>query len=291
MDHTRATVLVIDDEPDMREMLAFDLSEEGYEVSTAESGVAALQAIRGRRFDVAVTDLKMPGMDGVQTLAALKEIDPDMEVIIATGYASLESAVACLQHGAFDYIQKPYDLDQIRTLLRRALDKSRLQGVAGLYEASVELVEGLNHADPLVLAVTIAGRVLHADAAGLVLTARERRDNEFIFPSAGTRPPGEFFSAVADRVLSQGAAIRIPSPEAQEFPFGAAGEGYASLIAYPLVVRESVLGALVLLRRADRPAFTLSDMRRGMVFITQIMMAVDNRRLVTELARRDRSLN
>ena len=288
---TPATVLVIDDEPDMREMLAFDLSQEGYEVQTAESGMAALQAIRARRFDVAVTDLKMPGMDGVQTLAALKEIAPDMEVIIATGYASLDSAVACLKHGAFDYIQKPYDLEQIRTLLGRALDKSRSQGVTALYDASNELLEGMKRSDPLILAVTIAGRVLHADAAGLVLTAADRRDYEIVFPGDGPRPSGEFFNAVADRALARGAAIRIPSPEAQDLPFGAGKEGFTSLLAYPLVVRESVLGALVLLRRDEHPAFTLAEMRRGMVFITQIMMAIDNRRLQLELRRCQHALN
>lgn len=290
-ERTPPTVLVIDDEPDMREMLSFDLSQEGYEVVTVESGMAALHAIRARRYDVAVTDLKMPGMDGVQTLAALKEIDPDMEVIIATGYASLESAVACLKHGAFDYIQKPYDLEQIRTLLARALDKSRQQGVTALCDASRDLLEGMKQADPLVLAVNIAGRVLHADAAGLVLTAADRRDYEIVFPGEGPRPPGEFFNAVADRVLAKGAALRVPSPEAQDLPFGAAAEGFASMLAYPLIARESMLGAMVLLRRHERPGFTLSEMRRGMVFITQIMMAVDNRRLQSELHRCLSALN
>ena len=291
MDHTRASVLVIDDEPDMREMLAFDLLQEGYEVQTAESGMAALQAIRSRRFDVAVTDLKMPGMDGVQTLAALKNVDPDMEVIIATGYASLESAVACLQHGAFDYIQKPYDLDKIRTLLLRALDRSRHTGVAALYEASLDLLDGMQTADPLMLAVTIAGRVLHTDAAALVLTAEDQRDYEIIFPEGRAHPTGEFFNAVADRVLAANGPVRIPSPETQDLPFGAGKEGFTSLLAYPLIVRDSVLGALVLLRRLERPAFTLADMRRGMVFITQIMMAVENRRLQHELQRCRESLN
>ena len=113
MIQTKGTVLVIDDEKDMREMLAFNLNQEGFEVVSAENGEAAVEAVKKRKFDLAVTDLKMPGMGGVATVAALKEIDPDIEIIVATGYASVETAVACMRHGAYDYICKPFSLQEL----------------------------------------------------------------------------------------------------------------------------------------------------------------------------------
>jgi CheY-like chemotaxis protein len=289
------SVLVIDDEPDMRQMLAYDLTQEGYEVATAESGMAAIQAIRNRRFDVAVTDLKMPVMDGVQTLAALKEIDPDMEVIIATGYASLDSAVACLKHGAFDYIQKPYDLEQIRTLLSRALEHSRTRGMTALCEASRELAAGIEHADPLVLAVNIAGRVLRADVAALVLTpfeagARQDDEVEVVFPEGSPLPSAEALVSVALAAAGGRVPVRAPSPETPLLP-PTLGADYSSLLCYPLSARDATLGVLVLLRKSGAPPFTPADVRHGTVFVTQIMIAVDNRRLSNELMRCRHSLN
>src|SRR5262252_7855803 len=103
---SRASVLVIDDEPGVREMLCHELSQEGFEVEMAESGHAAVEAVKRRKFDLAVTDLRMPGMDGVATVEALRSLDSNIEVIVATAYASVETAVACMKRGAYDYIEK-----------------------------------------------------------------------------------------------------------------------------------------------------------------------------------------
>lgn len=119
---TRATVLIIDDEADIRDVLAFELEHEGFDAVTAESGERALEVMRERRFDLAITDLKMPGMDGIATLEGLKSIDPKIRVLIATGYASQETRVACAARGAAGYIQKPFDLEEIVTAVHRALE-------------------------------------------------------------------------------------------------------------------------------------------------------------------------
>jgi DNA-binding response OmpR family regulator len=131
---TRPSVLVIDDEPGIREMLRYELSQEGFDVEMAEDGLAAVEAVKRRKFDLAVTDLRMPGMDGVATMEALRSLDSDIEVIVATGYASVETAVACMKRGAYDYIQKPYDLSDLKLLLESAARKSRPQEVVALCE-------------------------------------------------------------------------------------------------------------------------------------------------------------
>lgn len=116
------TVLVIDDEPNLREMLARGLRRFGYEVAAAADGPAALDHAARTAFDLAVCDLSMPGMDGLETLKALKEIQPAMEVVIVTGRPTAETRAEALRLGACDYVPKPYGLIEIHEALRRALE-------------------------------------------------------------------------------------------------------------------------------------------------------------------------
>lgn len=118
----RVAILIIDDEPDIREILAFELDHEGFDTVTVESGEQALAALGSRRFDLAITDLKMPGMDGIATLEGLKRLDPRIRVLIATGYASAETRLACAERGAAGYIQKPFDLEEIVAAVHRTLE-------------------------------------------------------------------------------------------------------------------------------------------------------------------------
>jgi DNA-binding NtrC family response regulator len=120
----RAAILVIDDEPGIREMLAFALSADDLDVETVESGYLAIEAVQRRKFVVIITDLKMPGMDGAATVAALRRIDPALEIIVATAY-SAEAATSSLGHEAYAYIQKPFDLGELRQLIDRAILKRR----------------------------------------------------------------------------------------------------------------------------------------------------------------------
>ncbi len=117
----RPAVLIIDDEEDIRDVLAFELGREGFDATTAADGLQALEAARGRHFDLAITDLKMPGMDGVATLLGLKAIDPAIRVLIATGYASAETRDRCMANGACGYLQKPFDLEEILTVVTKTL--------------------------------------------------------------------------------------------------------------------------------------------------------------------------
>ncbi len=119
---TRARLLVIDDEPDMLRMLSFMLSLEGFEIATVASGGEAIRLMEAERFDLALTDLRMPGMDGFQTIKALKALDPLLAIIVATGYATPETTGLCKAIGAFDLIKKPFNVLELTSLLRRALE-------------------------------------------------------------------------------------------------------------------------------------------------------------------------
>ncbi|HUQ32804.1 MAG TPA: sigma-54 dependent transcriptional regulator [Pyrinomonadaceae bacterium] len=119
----RKSILVVDDEKSQREILEMILSGEGYDVTTASSGEAALKFAKERRFDLALTDLKMTGMDGIELLQHLLAQDSSIIVILLTAHGSIDSAKDALRRGAFDYLQKPYERDTLLETIRRALKR------------------------------------------------------------------------------------------------------------------------------------------------------------------------
>ena len=119
----RKSILVVDDEKNQREILETILSGEGYDVTTASSGEAAMKFVEARRFDLVLTDLKMTGMSGLDLLKELTDYDKSIIVILLTAHGSVDSAVDALRLGAFDYLQKPYDSEKLLDTVSRALNK------------------------------------------------------------------------------------------------------------------------------------------------------------------------
>src|SRR5213596_2338037 len=117
----RKSILVVDDEKSQREILEMILSEEGYDVTTASSGEAAMKFAKDRRFDLVLTDLKMTGMDGIELLQHLLAQDSAIIVILLTAHGTIDSAKEALRRGAFDYLQKPFDRDALLQTIKRAL--------------------------------------------------------------------------------------------------------------------------------------------------------------------------
>jgi two-component system, NtrC family, response regulator PilR len=125
MSETR--VLVVDDERSMRDVLAIALRQSGYDVTLADGGAAALERLRGETFDLVVTDLRMRETDGMAVLRAVRERAPETVVVVVTAYASTETAVEAMKLGAYDYVTKPFKLDEIRVTIANALERKRLQ--------------------------------------------------------------------------------------------------------------------------------------------------------------------
>src|SRR5919204_4165864 len=119
----RKSILVVDDEKPQREILEAILSGEGYDVTTAASGEAALRIAHEHRFDLALTDLKMTGMDGIELLSKLLAFDSSIIVILLTAHGSIDSAKEALRRGAFDYLEKPFEREQLLETIRRALSR------------------------------------------------------------------------------------------------------------------------------------------------------------------------
>jgi len=120
-------ILVVDDEKDITRVLEFLLSGEGYLVESALSGEEAIELLRKKDFDIVLTDLKMDKIDGIGVLEEAKRLNPDINVVLMTAYASVESAVDAMKKGASDYIVKPFINEEIRITIRRLLEQSRLR--------------------------------------------------------------------------------------------------------------------------------------------------------------------
>ncbi len=121
-----STILVIDDKDSMREMLTASLTSEGYDVEVASSGDVGIAKSKEKHFDVILTDLKMPDISGMDVLTQVKENDPETAVIVMTAYGTIETAVEAMKRGAFDFLQKPFDIDHLQMLVERALENQRL---------------------------------------------------------------------------------------------------------------------------------------------------------------------
>jgi len=103
-------LLLIDDEPDILRVLSLSLRADGYEVVSAQNGTEGIAVFKKEKPDIVITDIKMPGMDGIEVLKKVKDLNDDTEVIIITGHGDIENAIEALKHGASDFINKPVRL-------------------------------------------------------------------------------------------------------------------------------------------------------------------------------------
>ena len=121
-----AKILVVDDELIVCRSCLRILEGVGYEVETVQNGKAALERVREKPFDMVIVDLKMPGIDGIEVLRSIKKTNPEIIVIMITGYSTVETAVEAMKLGAFDYIPKPFTPDELEIIVEKALEKKRL---------------------------------------------------------------------------------------------------------------------------------------------------------------------
>jgi two-component system response regulator PilR (NtrC family) len=119
-------ILIVDDERSMREFLGIYLRREGYRIEAAAGGKEAIAALKARAFDLVITDLRMPDVDGLTILAQAKQLHPDTEVVVVTAFSTTETAIAAMKAGAQDYLTKPFKIDEVGLVVARAMEKRRL---------------------------------------------------------------------------------------------------------------------------------------------------------------------
>jgi len=202
-------VLVVDDEEIMREILEALLSREGYRVQLAASGEEGVELARSVPFDAAIVDVMMPGMDGLATLEELKKLDDELPVLMVTAFASVETAIAAMKRGAFDYITKPFKNDEVLVVLRNAVERRQLlaenaalrqniqaqyqkfAGIIGRSPRMKQVFDLIIQAAPSRSTILITGE----SGTGKELVARAihsnspRTDRAFVTVNSGNLPP------------------------------------------------------------------------------------------------------
>lgn len=138
MKEYKGKILIVEDEKSMREVLRILLEGEEYEVATASDGLEAMSYLNKDIFDLIITDMKMPKMDGFGLLKKTKEISPETIVIMITAFGTTETAVEAMKLGAYDYINKPFNIEEIRLIVRKAIEKKRLREEISVLKQKVE---------------------------------------------------------------------------------------------------------------------------------------------------------
>src|SRR5687768_3073370 len=118
-----ARILIADDEESIRFLLREVMRREGYDVQITDNGERAVQLVRENNFDLVILDVRMPGMDGIQALKEMRHIRPNLVVLMITAHGTTEVAVEAMREGAYDYFNKPFELEEMRIVVRRALEK------------------------------------------------------------------------------------------------------------------------------------------------------------------------
>ncbi|KPJ97283.1 MAG: Fis family transcriptional regulator [Desulfobacterales bacterium SG8_35] len=163
-----SSILVVDDELSMREFLKILLEKEGYEVTTASDAADALDHLQNQEFDIVLSDIKMPGMGGLSLLEKIKEIDSSIPVIMITAFASPENAVVAMKSGAFDYITKPFKVDEIVKIIKSAM-ASTVPGKTAEITATTDYFEGIIGKSPEMLKIyNLISRIAPTPASILI---------------------------------------------------------------------------------------------------------------------------
>ncbi len=166
-------ILIVDDERSMREFLSIMLKKQGHAVVVAERGEEALALLEeGQRFSLVVTDLKMPGIGGLDVLRGVKQIDPACQVVVMTAFATPETAISAVKEGAYDYITKPFKVDQARVVVERALEKFDLVSENLYLKRTLEDQQGLGemigHSKPMQQVFEMISRVANSQTTILI---------------------------------------------------------------------------------------------------------------------------
>ena len=298
-------IVIIDDEKRMCESLTTLLEGSGYRVASFQRSIEAVDLIRAEKVDLVITDIKMPEMDGLEILNAVKQIDEGIPVILMTGYASLQTALDAIAKGAYDYLLKPVEFAYLELAVRRALDKRRSElarlrlleelklsnlilerrigELNALYEAGKSIGSTANLQELLRQIVVLAATVTEAQV-GSIMLLDERRESLTIEAAIGLGPQivektrlrvGE---SIAGHVAATGEALMIDDVT-QHNQFKRINQeryGSASLLSVPLRIKNNILGVINMANKEGEQSFTQDDLRLLTTFASQAAVAVDD---------------
>jgi response regulator RpfG family c-di-GMP phosphodiesterase len=309
-------VFVIDDELVVCELLSDLLKDRGYSVKYALSGEEGVREAKGNRFDVIMTDLRLPDMDGIKVLEAIRTFDPDSVVIIITGYPSFETVQAALRQGAYDYITKPFNIEEISFVIKRAVAfknlamenkrlmkelgehnikleevvKERTQELTILYRIGRDMSSTLKLDAVLEIIVDRLSKILDSEICSILLL--DPQTKELSIGYAG----GLGKEIVRDTKMQMGESISGWVAEHKEavlvedieldprFAKKNQEKYYThSLISVPLLVKGEVIGVININNKKSKTPFTKDDFRFAKGIAAEAAIALENAKLYTTL--------
>jgi signal transduction histidine kinase/DNA-binding response OmpR family regulator/putative methionine-R-sulfoxide reductase with GAF domain len=308
-------ILVVDDEKGMCESLRTLLTGAGYEVTTTEQGEEALEKINGEGFDLVLTDIKMPRVDGLDILKAARNRDQEALVILMTGYASLESAISAINQGAYDYLMKPLEFSDLKLTIQRALEKRRadreknelldelkkrnlelkrrVAELNALYNAGLSLSTTEDLKVLLSKIVSLATEVMEAESGSIMLIQKQEKVltieaaiglSEEIIKSTRL----ELGSSIAGHVAQTDTPLVVKDIEEDPQFSHLRKKHYAtkSLLCVPLKVKDKVLGVINLSDKKGGGTFTGDDLKLLATFASQAAIAIDDAEQFSENLRK-----
>jgi len=290
-------ILIAEDEVDVLDMCMRALSREGYQVSGAHSGLEAIEMVKTQEYDLLLTDIKMPGLSGLQAFREIKGHHPDIIGVAITGYGSVDTAIQALKLGMDDFLLKPFSIEELRGAVSKALERTRLERENTRLRALIPLFRlsqtfmAVTDVDALVgqvlqVAVPETGADLgmlafHNEASGDWRVAA-------VVTISGTRPPPEEYSLSED-ILQQAAECeravtwRAGADSGTFFTAEATNASVTTAVAVPLIVQRQLIGVLGLAKMRTTTAFSDSDCELISVLASQAGTAIQNARLFTRL--------
>ncbi len=298
-------ILVVDDEQRMCDSLDTLLTKAGYQVQTAGDGKRALELYGESDFDLVISDIKLPEMTGIELLQAIRKGDPNAMVILMTAYASLDTALAAINMGAYDYLMKPIEFTQLKLAAKRALEKRELEiarqkllaelqvkndllnrriaEVDALYQAGVVLSQSQELKPLLTRIIRLALDVIGA-SVGSVMLVDEIRGELLVSASVGLsdevkrKTRVRIGESIAGHVAQTGEALLIPdiSSDPRFAKYSKGNYETKSLISVPLKIKDRVLGVLNLSDPQHGTVFEENDLRLLATFASQAAIAIDD---------------
>jgi YesN/AraC family two-component response regulator len=287
MDAKKAKILVLDDEKIVLDSVSRILEEEGYHVAGCQNASDAIETLKQGGFDILITDLKMPGMDGLQAMEKVHEIDPDLSIIMFTAYSTVDSAVKAMKLGAVDYIRKPFTPDQLSNLVGKVMvdRKSRFEKryrEDTFSEVSNAISSTLNLREVLDLIVQGVVKVMKLKGSSLSLLDKNREKLR-VFAYHGLnkayveKGPLEASKSLSETIMN-GKLVWIENATADprvQYPVEAMREGVTSILSVPLLVRNKVIGALRVYTSEPR-SFSEEETKFLYGFAEQVAYAIEN---------------
>ncbi|MCB9537811.1 MAG: response regulator [Myxococcales bacterium] len=285
----QARVLVVDDEQVIREILSDFLLMEGYQVLTAENGRAALDVLAENAVHLVLSDLKMPQMGGLELLESIRNEYPEVVTLIMTGYGTVETAIEAMKRGAFDYVLKPFKVEEVVHTVRRGLEQQRLRAenielraALSLYQLAARIGDEPDLDRTLSLIVDTVREQTHADRVSVILLPDE--DVRWEGASVGEGEPLTEHDLTEAALGLHGAVL---ANQGRAFRFLRGSDTTAevtSLLMTPLIGRHKLLGLLLAVRHGGRP-FIEGDRKLMTIIADRAAAAVHNAQLFETLER------